>query len=157
MFALLAPQVGLEPTTLRLTAACSTDWAIEEYIKLFLTLSVYSFPLYIQIHGRSLRLVRYLRSGSVLSSRAVARQVLSTLRSLTSVFGMGTGGTSSLWPPDLWRRTLKTKQRLSKTTWSSPRPISISQLHMSPCFHLWPINLVVYKGSYRTTPWEILS
>ena len=27
----LAPQVGLEPTTLRLTAACSTNWAIEEY------------------------------------------------------------------------------------------------------------------------------
>ena len=26
----MAPQVGLEPTTLRLTAACSTDWAIEE-------------------------------------------------------------------------------------------------------------------------------
>ena len=29
-FLFLAPQVGLEPTTLRLTAACSTDWAIEE-------------------------------------------------------------------------------------------------------------------------------
>ena len=28
----LAPQVGLEPTTLRLTAACSTNWAIEEYL-----------------------------------------------------------------------------------------------------------------------------
>ena len=27
----MAPPVGLEPTTLRLTAACSTDWAIEEY------------------------------------------------------------------------------------------------------------------------------
>ena len=27
----LAPRVGLEPTTLRLTAACSTDWANEEY------------------------------------------------------------------------------------------------------------------------------
>ena len=27
----LAPPVGLEPTTLRLTAACSTDWAKEEY------------------------------------------------------------------------------------------------------------------------------
>ena len=26
----LAPPVGLEPTTLRLTAACSTDWAKEE-------------------------------------------------------------------------------------------------------------------------------
>ena len=28
----MAPQVGLEPTTLRLTAACSTDWAIEEHL-----------------------------------------------------------------------------------------------------------------------------
>ena len=28
-----APQVGLEPTTTRLTAECSTDWAIEEYIR----------------------------------------------------------------------------------------------------------------------------
>ena len=27
------PRVGLEPTTARLTAACSTDWAIEEYIR----------------------------------------------------------------------------------------------------------------------------
>ena len=26
-----APQVGLEPTTLRLTAECSTDWAIEDH------------------------------------------------------------------------------------------------------------------------------
>ena len=29
----VAPCVGLEPTTLRLTAECSTDWANEEYIK----------------------------------------------------------------------------------------------------------------------------
>ena len=27
------PRVGLEPTTARLTAACSTDWAIEDYNK----------------------------------------------------------------------------------------------------------------------------
>ena len=27
----MAPQVGLEPTTLWLTVRCSTDWAIEEY------------------------------------------------------------------------------------------------------------------------------
>ena len=26
------PPVGLEPTTLRLTAECSTDWAKEEYL-----------------------------------------------------------------------------------------------------------------------------
>ena len=67
----LAPPVGLEPTTLRLTAACSTDWAKEEYVS-------------------------YLEKGSScvgidLFSRAVASQVSSALLSLTSVFGMGTG------------------------------------------------------------------
>ena len=37
-----------------------------------------------------------------LSSRAVTRQVLSTQMSLTSVFGMGTGGPSSQSIPTLW-------------------------------------------------------
>ena len=32
--------------------------------------------------------------------------------------------------------------------WSSPRPISDSQLHTLPYFHLCPIYLVVFKGSY---------
>ena len=31
---------------------------------------------------------------------------------------------------------------------SSPRPISNSQLHILLCFHLCPIYLVVFKGSY---------
>ena len=34
---LLAPPVGLEPTTLRLTAACSTDWAKEERHECYFT------------------------------------------------------------------------------------------------------------------------
>ena len=34
------------------------------------------------------------------------------------------------------------------TLWSSPRPISTSQLRMSPSLHPWPINLIVFKGSY---------
>jgi hypothetical protein len=42
----------------------------------------------------------YFKSGSDLLSRAVARQVPSTLLSLTSVFGMGTGGSSMPLPPD---------------------------------------------------------
>jgi len=29
------------------------------------------------------------------------------------------------------------------------RPISTSQLHTLPCFHLWPINPVVCWGPYR--------
>ena len=32
--------------------------------------------------------------------------------------------------------------------WLSPRSISIRQLHMSPCFHLEPINLIIFQGSY---------
>ena len=62
----LAPLVGLEPTTCGLTVRRSTDWAKEEY-----------------------------ECWHYLSSRAVARQVLSAQMSLTSVFGMGTGGPSS--------------------------------------------------------------
>ena len=67
---LYAPQVGLEPTTLRLTAECS---AIE--------------------------LLRNMKCGSDLLSRAVSSQVPSACWGLTSVFGMGTGGTPRPLPP----------------------------------------------------------
>ena len=70
----LAPQVGLEPTTLRLTAECS---AIE--------------------------LLRNIGSGSDLLSRAVSSQVPSAHKGLTSVFGMGTGGSPSPLPPEVLR------------------------------------------------------
>ena len=39
--------------------------------------------------------------------------------------------------------------RVSLHSWSSPRPISNSQLHTLLHFHLCPIYLVVFKGSYR--------
>ena len=42
---------------------------------------------------------------------------------------------------------LPTSCRLSPL-WSSLRPISNSQLHTLLCFHLCPIYLVVFKGSY---------
>ena len=42
-----------------------------------------------------------MESGGVLLSRAVASQVPSALRGLTSVFGMGTGGTLSPLPPEI--------------------------------------------------------
>ena len=45
-----------------------------------------------------------MESGDDLSSRAVSSQVLSTLKGLTSVFGMGTGGTPSPLSPEIgWR------------------------------------------------------
>ena len=50
---------------------------------------------------RLLFLRNLLESGSVLFSRAVSSQVPSALRGLTSVFGMGTGGSLSLLPPEI--------------------------------------------------------
>ena len=124
----MAPQVRLELTTPRLTAECS---AIE--------------------------LLRNMESGDDLSSRAVSSQVLSTLKGLTSVFGMGTGGTPSPLSPEIgWRFALlfllrapskphtASLLRSSSFAWrilafaspaphslflrSSPRPISIDKL-----------------------------
>ena len=57
----------------------------------------------------------------------------------------------------LFHCTFKTAHKLSisnllpfptLTFWSSPRPISSSQLHALRHFHPCPINLVVFKGSY---------
>ena len=50
---------------------------------------------------KKLTLVNFFfnQNGNVLLSRAVSRQVSSALRSLTSVFGMGTGVSSSLSSP----------------------------------------------------------
>ena len=79
---------------------------------------------------------RFFRTGIVLSSRAVASQVLSTPMSLTSVFGMGTGVSSSLSTPVFvevtFQGTFKIEQSLLcfffrshfLDLWSSPRPIS---------------------------------
>lgn len=39
----------------------------------------------------------------------------------------------------------------------SPRSISICQLHVSPHFHLRPINLIIFQGSYFLAEWEISS
>ena len=40
---------------------------------------------------------------------------------------------------------------LPRLSWSSPHPISNSQLHVLPHFHLCPIYLVVFKGVYFFT------
>ena len=46
---------------------------------------------------------------------------------------------------------------LTITFWLSPRPISNSQLHVLLRFHLCPIYLVVFKGSYWINSRDILS
>ena len=46
-----------------------------------------------------------------------------------------------------WTRT---PERSRKECETSPRPLGTGQLHMSPCFHIRPINPVVYRGPYQT-------
>ena len=43
---------------------------------------------------------------------------------------------------------------LAKCSWSSPRTISISQLHASLHFHPWPIYLILSMGPYNLR-WDI--
>ncbi len=94
---ILAPLVGLEPTTYRLTAERSTDWAKEEYKK----------------------------SGNFLFFQQGNPQVSSALKSLTSVFGMGTGISSSLLSPENFEQyTQKYIDKLFFFSWLSPRVIS---------------------------------
>ena len=139
--------------------------------------------------------------GNVLSSHIVTNIVFSALVSLTSVFGMRTGGSLPPLSPQ-WYITdssgyiyliyavsqlhrkyhiylLSVKQisfffffiSSSLSTFvkfsisilflsflrSSPRPISIGQLNTLLHLHLRPIYLVVFKGSYYLTIWDILS
>ena len=88
-------------------------------------------------------------TGKDLFSRAVAHRVSSALRSLTTVFEMGTGVTSPLYSPDPEGVPSKPNNvHPPPNHWSSARPISIGQLHALPHFHLRPINVVVSHGSY---------
>ena len=97
----MAPQVGLEPTTTRLTAECS---AIE--------------------------LLRNMESGSDLSSRAVSSQVLSALKGLTAVFGMGTGGTPSSLPPEMVSYSLRRSLSLPDCRIVAPFPDPVKLLFL---------------------------
>ena len=100
----------------------------------------------------------FILLGDVLLSQGEKPQLPSALRSLTSVFGMGTGVTFSLSSPNyLIRRFVPSKldnaeeemnHFVINLNWLSPRPISICQLHVSPRFHPKPINLIIFQGSY---------
>jgi hypothetical protein len=98
-------------------------------------------------------------SGSDLLSQGIAPQVPSALAGFTSVFGMGTGGSPPLSPPDnifgSVSRALHSEHVFGFIP--SPRPISTGRLNALLRLHLRPINLVIYQGPYRVIPWEISS
>jgi hypothetical protein len=93
-------------------------------------------------------------SGGVLLSRAVAGQVPSALKGLTSVFGMRTGGAPSPLPPDilstLFMHLDNGYEALSIYNRLSPRPISIGQLNALLHLHPRPINPLVSRWPYSS-------
>ena len=49
----------------------------------------------------AMKIPQRAQTGNALSSQSVSRQVLSAYECLTTVFGMGTGGTTQLSSPDI--------------------------------------------------------
>ena len=107
---------------------------------------------------------------SFLSSRAASGRVLSAFVSLTSVFGMGTGGSSQLSPLNLessvlskpYRRSpegslLPSVTRFGVLLKLRPRPISTASLQTLRLFHSQPIYLIVCKGSYSLLMRSLIS
>ena len=93
-----------------------------------------------------------LMSGGDLLSQGVAPQVPSALTGFTSVFGMGTGGSPSLSPPDksssVGQPRALHSEHVSLIFDPSPRAISTGQLNTLLYLHFRPINLVFYQGPY---------
>ena len=56
---------------------------------------------------RKFNLLSFLMTGNHLLSRVVSNQVPSALKGLTSVFGMGTGGSLSPLSPECWSRVVQ--------------------------------------------------
>ena len=80
-----------------------------------------------------------MESGDDLLSRAVSSQVPSTLKGLTSVFGMGTGGTPSLLSPEIVSLSgLQVSKHLPKVT--SALPLRYSSRFALPGFSLLPLR-----------------
>ena len=105
---------------------------------------------------------RLRNPGDDLLSQGVPPQVPSALAVFTSVFGMGTGVSPPLLPPEIWCARARSdvnrwssaaeRTRTPRRRIPSPRPISTGRLNTSRCLHLRPINLVVYQGPYPVNP-----
>ncbi len=88
----------------------------------------YSAP--VKTKGQVVRLPFERNSGSDLLSRGVAPGVSSALKGLTAVFGMGTGVSPSLLPPErcpkIFDNCIGIEESVEKNKLSSPRLISTS-------------------------------
>ena len=123
-YLLMVGPSGLEPPTSCLSGTRSN---LLSYEPMWL---VWCFHTWFR-YREQISLLSY-RVGIELSSRTVSRKVLSPLQSLTSVFGMGTGGPSAFVTPTI---------NLFKNFWSLKIEQQLFSLHSeSPsCFVLYSI------------------
>ena len=87
-------------------------------------------------------------SGSVLLSRAVSSQVPSALKGLTSVFGMGTGGSPSPLPPEFLGSVLRFALawlRFHTLKTAHPAFQHLASLSTNLFFTCWPRSSQIFK------------
>ena len=141
----LAPPVGLEPTTTRLTAACSANWAKEEYLSQRLSPLWYLFRRRPTFPGgfppsiiSTAELNYRVRNGNGCDLCVIVTEYFSEIALQSQNWIMLT----------MFNNSLSKESVDSLVFRSSPRSISIAQLHTLLHFHLRPINHVVYMGPY---------
>ena len=95
------------------------------------------------------RLSFRVRNGTGRFPLAMAAETLSMFQfhNMKSLFSCG---------PDRTSGTTQWTRALAEECWvlSSHRLISTSQLHTLPCFHIWPINPVVWLGASHPRVWK---
>ena len=154
----MAPRVGFEPTTLRLTAECSTTELSRNssynYFSITYLFGIWqpltfpgSFPP--SIISR-LCLNQPVRNGKGCVPQTHHHQKFLKAFSIPSKLNIEYHHQSRYGCFHF-----SSSLTLLNFIRSSPRPISIGQLNTLPCLHLQPIYLVVFKGSYLLAQWEI--
>ena len=154
MEVILTPRVGFEPTTLRLTAECSTAELSRN------TLILYHFLQFFQVlfENTFMYLQNHIQSFISPSISFLSYHFKLTFRgnhSRTSFSHCPFGNKWTRIParsaPDASILPVSSTHAfplLACLLRLCPRPISNSQLHALLHFHLCPIYLVVFKGSY---------
>ena len=121
------PRVGLEPTTTRLTAECST----------------------IELSRITLESIVPSKLHTDLSNLYFRKPVISIpLRSISMILLRKTAPVNSHSSVNKFPHCVRFHASVFLRFWSSPRPISGSPLHVLPHFHSCPIYLILFQGSY---------
>ena len=141
----MAPLVGLEPTTYRLTAERSTNWAKEEYINLATT----------YLLSRVTR--KYCRHIGAWLLCSVWEHVFPPCNHHQKCFVCFLAHSKIHRNINVLSRSLNLFLLNHFFSWLSPRIISTDQLNTLLYLHLQPINHIVFMESYYLTVWDILS